>query len=121
MGKYVRIGELDTWYDEEGTGEPLLLLHGGMATNETWAGQLPDFAFRFRVLAPERRGHGHTCDLDGPMSYDDMAAETIRFLEVVVGAPAHLVGWSDGGIVALLVAMARPDLVHKWCSGSTSR
>ena len=114
MGKFAQIGEVKTWYDQEGSGEPLVLLHGGMCTNEfSWAPQIPEFAARFRVLAPERRGHGHTPDLPGPLSYDVMAADTIGFLETVVGGPAHLVGWSDGGIVGLVVAMARPDLVHK--------
>jgi pimeloyl-ACP methyl ester carboxylesterase len=113
MGGYVEIGELKTWYDEQGAGEPLVLLHGGLSTNETWARQMSDFAARFRVIAPERRGHGHTPDLDGPLSYEVMAADTIGFLDAVVGGPAHLVGWSDGGIVGLLVAMARPDLVRK--------
>ena len=47
MGDYVKIGELNTWYDEQGAGEPLVLLHGGLSTNETWAGQIPDFAARF--------------------------------------------------------------------------
>ena len=113
MGSYVEIGELKTWYDEQGSGEPLVLLHGGISTNETWGAQMPDFGARFRVIAPERRGHGHTPDLEGPLSYDVMANDTIGFLEAVVGDPAHLLGWSDGGIVGLLVAMARPDLVRK--------
>ena len=113
MGEYVQIGGLRTWYEQEGSGEPLVLLHGGMATNESWASQMPEFAARFRVIAPERRAHGHTPDLLGPLSYDVMAADTIGFLETVVGGSAHLVGWSDGGIVGLLVAMTRPDLVHK--------
>jgi pimeloyl-ACP methyl ester carboxylesterase len=112
MGGYVKVGDLNTWYDEHGGGEPLVLLHGGLSTNETWARQMPDFSAHFRVIAPERRGHGHTPDLEGPLSYDDMAADTIGFLDVVVGRSAHLVGWSDGGIVGLLVAMARPDLVR---------
>ena len=113
MGSYVEIDELKTWYDELGAGEPLLLLHGGISTNETWGAQMPDFGAHFRVIAPERRGHGHTPDLEGPLSYDVMASDTIGFLEAVVGDPAHLVGWSDGGVVGLLVAMARPDLVRK--------
>ena len=113
MGGYVDIGELKIWYDEQGAGEPLVLLHGGISTNETWAGQMQDFSAHFRVIAPERRGHGHTPDVEGPLSYDVMAADTISFLDGVVGGPAHLVGWSDGGIVGLLVAMARPDLVRK--------
>jgi pimeloyl-ACP methyl ester carboxylesterase len=110
---YVDTDRLKTWYEERGAGDPLVLLHGGLSTNESWAAQLPDLSARFRVIAPERRGHGRTPDVEGPLSYDDMAADTIEFLDKVVGGPAHLVGWSDGGIVALLVAMARPDLVHR--------
>jgi pimeloyl-ACP methyl ester carboxylesterase len=112
MGTYVEIDGLNTWYDEQGSGEPLVLLHGGLCTNETWGAQIPVFAERFRVLAPERRGHGHTADVEGPWTYAAMATDTVGFLdEVVLDAPAHLVGWSDGGIVGLLVAIARPDLV----------
>lgn len=110
---YVENGGLRTWYDEQGVGEPLVLLHGGMSTNATWASQLPDFAAHFRVIAPERRAHGHTPDVEGPLSYDAMAADTIAFLTTFVGEPVHLVGWSDGGIVGLLVAMTRPDLIRK--------
>jgi pimeloyl-ACP methyl ester carboxylesterase len=113
MGEYVDIGGVNTWYDEQGSGEPLVLLHGGLCTNETWAAQAPVFAERFRVVAPERRGHGHTADVDGPLTYASMATDTVGFLDKVVGGPAHVVGWSDGGIVGLLVAIARPDLVRK--------
>jgi pimeloyl-ACP methyl ester carboxylesterase len=113
MGEYVDIGGVNTWYDEDGSGEPLVLLHGGLCTNETWGAQIPVFAQHFRVIAPERRAHGHTADVEGPISYAGMANDTIGFLDKVVGGPAHLVGWSDGGIVGLLVAIARPDLVHK--------
>lgn len=113
MGDYVVIGQLRTWYDEQGEGDPLVLLHGGLSTNESWAAQMPAFAEHFRVVAPERRAHGHTPDVEGPLSYDDMATDTIGFLESRVDGPAHLVGWSDGGIVGLLIAIARPDLVHK--------
>lgn len=57
--------------------------------------------------------HGHTPDVEGPLTYSDMASDTIDFLDTVVTKPAYLVGWSDGGIIALLVAIARPDLVRK--------
>jgi pimeloyl-ACP methyl ester carboxylesterase len=113
MGQYIDIGGVNTWYDEQGSGEPLVLLHGGLCTNETWSEQAPVFAAHYRVLMPERRGHGHTADVDGPLSYTDMANDTIGFLDEVVGGPSHLVGWSDGGIVGLMVAIARPDLVRK--------
>jgi pimeloyl-ACP methyl ester carboxylesterase len=113
MGAYIQIGELKTWYDEHGKGEPLVLLHGGLCPNETWAPQIPDFSERFHVLAPERQGHGRTPDLDRPLSYDAMAADTIGFLEAVVAEPAHVVGWSDGGIIGLILAISRPDLLRK--------
>jgi pimeloyl-ACP methyl ester carboxylesterase len=113
VGQYADVAGLKTWYDTAGDGDPLVLLHGGLCTNETWAAQMPVFAEHFRVIAPERRAHGHTPDVDGPLNYSDMAADTIGFLEAVVQQRAHLVGWSDGGIVGLLVAIARPDLVQK--------
>ncbi len=113
MGTYVDIAGVDTWYDEDGEGDPVVLLHGGLCTNETWGAQTPAFAQRFRVFAPERRGHGHTADVEGPLTYADMTSDTIGFLDTVVGGPAHLVGWSDGGIIGLLVASGRPDLVRK--------
>jgi len=113
MGEYVDIAGLKTWYDTAGEGDPLVLLHGGLVTNETWAAQMPVFAESFRVLAPERRGHGHTPDVEGPLNYRDMADDTIGFLETVVKEPAHVVGWSDGGIIGLMVAAQRPDLVRK--------
>ncbi|MEV6684365.1 alpha/beta hydrolase [Streptomyces sp. NPDC051130] len=113
MGAYVSLPGVQTWYEVEGDGEPLLLLHGGLCTNETWGGQRADLAAQYRVYLPERRAHGHTPDVEGPLSYRDMADDTISFLETTVGGSAHLVGWSDGAIVALLVAIARPDLVRK--------
>jgi pimeloyl-ACP methyl ester carboxylesterase len=87
--------------------------HGGLCTNETWAAQIPAFAESFRVIAPERRGHGHTADVPGPLTYAAMSTDTIGFVDKIVAGPAHLVGWSDGGIVGLMVAIARPDLVRK--------
>ncbi|MCX5528528.1 alpha/beta hydrolase [Streptomyces bobili] len=112
-GTYVQLPGVRSWYESEGAGDPLLLLHGGLCTNDTWGAQRAAFAERFRLFLPERRGHGHTPDVDGPLSYRAMADDTIAFIESVVGGPAHLVGWSDGGIVALLVAVARPDLTRK--------
>ena len=113
MGEYVELPGVKTWYDAEGKGEPLVLLHGGLCTNETWGAQRLEFASRFRVFLPERRAHGHTPDVEGPLSYGDMAKDTVDFLTSVVREPAHMVGWSDGGIVGLLVAIARPKLVRK--------
>jgi pimeloyl-ACP methyl ester carboxylesterase len=113
MGDYIDVGDVSMWYAEEGSGEPLVLLHGGLCTNETWGAQTPAFAEYFHVMAPERRGHGHTADVAGPLTYTTMATDMTNFLDRVVGAPAHLVGFSDGGILGLMIAITRPDLVSK--------
>src|SRR4029450_3579230 len=113
MADYVQTGAVRTWYDEHGDGEPLVLLHGGLVDARFFAPNLGPLAERFHVYTPERRGHGHTPDVEGPITYQVMADDTIAFLDQVVGAPADLVGHSDGAFVALLVAMQRPDLVHR--------
>ncbi|MEV0026599.1 alpha/beta hydrolase [Streptomyces atroolivaceus] len=113
MGDYANLPGVTTWYETEGAGDSLVLLHGGFCTNDTWGALRADLAAEYHVFLPERRAHGHTPDVPGPLSYQDMADDTVAFLETVVGGPAHLVGWSDGGVVALLVAIARPDLVRK--------
>ncbi|NEB83424.1 alpha/beta hydrolase [Streptomyces anulatus] len=113
MGEYADLPGVRIWYETEGTGDPLVLLHGGFCTNDTWGALRADLAAAHRVYLPERRAHGHTADVAGPLTYQDMADDTVAFLEEVVGGPAHLVGWSDGGVVALIVAGDRPDLVRK--------
>jgi pimeloyl-ACP methyl ester carboxylesterase len=113
MGEYVELGNVKTWYEVDGQGDPLVLLHGGMSDSTAWGMQVPALVESYQVFSPDRRGHGKTPDVAGPLTYEDMAADTVAFLESVVGGPAHLVGWSDGGIVALLVALCRPDLVRR--------
>jgi pimeloyl-ACP methyl ester carboxylesterase len=111
-GSYVDANGVRTYYEEHGEGEPLLLMHGGFCTIETFFGQTPELAKRYRVILPERRGHGRTADVEGPITYDLMAEDTIAFMEALGVDSAHLVGYSDGANVALLVAMSRPDLVR---------
>jgi pimeloyl-ACP methyl ester carboxylesterase len=112
MADYVQLGDVRTWYDERGEGEPLLLAHGGSTDARFFDKNIDALAERFHVYTPERRGHGHTPDVEGPITYALMAEDTIAFLERVVGGRAHLVGHSDGAVVAMLVAMRRPDLAH---------
>jgi pimeloyl-ACP methyl ester carboxylesterase len=108
---YVEVAGLPTWHEVGGEGPAVVLLHGGFSGAAAWSAQAPALTHAgFRVHVPERRGHAHTPDVDGPLTYDVMAEDTIAYLEVVVGGPAHLVGWSDGAVVALLVAQRRPDL-----------
>ena len=90
-----------------------MLLHPGGADSRAWAANLPPLAERFRVYAPDRRGHARTPDVAGPITFDAMARDTIAFVEAVPAAPVDLVGCSDGATVALLVAWLRPDLVKR--------
>jgi pimeloyl-ACP methyl ester carboxylesterase len=110
---YIDAGGLRTYYEVEGSGEPLLLLHGGFCPIETLGGLIALLAERYRVYFPERRAHGRTPDVDGPITYDLMARDTVAFMEAVNLSSADLVGWSDGAVVGLLIALRRPDLVRR--------
>jgi pimeloyl-ACP methyl ester carboxylesterase len=110
---YVDAGGLRTYYEAHGSGAPLVLLHGGLCTVETFSGLTQILAEQYRVFLPERRGHGRTPDVAGPITYEAMAQDTIAFLQAVDLPSADFVGWSDGAVIALLVALSRPDLVHR--------
>ena len=115
MGRYVDVAGHSTWIEETGSGaETIVLLHGGLGNGDELLDHLgPSLSERYRVVAPDRRGHGRTADTDAAFHYEEMVDETIAVLDDVVGGPAHLVGWSDGGIVALLLARRRPELVRR--------
>jgi len=111
---YVEVHGLRTWHEVTGAGQPVVLLHGAFAGAASWSGQAPVLADAgYKVHVPERRGHAHTPDVPGPLTYQVMADDTVAYLDGVVGGPAHLVGWSDGAVVALLVAQRRPELVDR--------
>jgi pimeloyl-ACP methyl ester carboxylesterase len=112
---YLEIRGQRVWHTVHGnSGEPVVLLHGGFAGADSWIAQTPALvAAGWQVFAPERRGHARTPDVEGPITYGLMADDTIAYLDDAVGEAAHLVGWSDGAVVALLVAMRRPDLVRR--------
>ncbi len=103
------------WYSERGEGEPAVLLHpGGAGVDARALGPTDEALSRvLRTYCPEQRAHGRTPDVDGPLSYELMAGDTILFIERVIGEPVHLVGCSDGAVVALTVARLRPDLVRR--------
>ena len=115
MADYVLLDGVRTWYEVHGDGDPLVLLHPGGAGVDARAfgPNLGPLAAQFRVYTPERRAHGHTRDMAGPITFDAMAQDTIAFMETVVGPRARVVGSSDGAIVGLLVALRRPDLVDR--------
>jgi pimeloyl-ACP methyl ester carboxylesterase len=77
MATYVQLGAVKTWYDEHGQGGPLVLLHGGLVDARFFEPNLAPLAERFHVYTPERRGHGHTPDVPGPITYQLMTDDTI--------------------------------------------
>jgi pimeloyl-ACP methyl ester carboxylesterase len=111
---YVDILGHPTWVTVGTEKDPtVLLLHGGLSNSDVLLDAMgAQLGESYRVAAFDRRGHGRTADTDAPFHYAAMADETIAFLEQL-GGPAHLIGWSDGGNVGLLVAMRRPDLVGR--------
>ena len=113
MAGYTDLDGVSTWYDQRGDGDPVVLLHGGLTDSRDFAGNLDVLAERFDLYLPERRGHGHTPDVDGPLTIEVMAADTLAFLRQVVGGPASLVGYSAGAMVALHVAVNHPQLVAR--------
>jgi len=89
LASYIDLDGVRTWYDDHGAGDPLVLLHpgGGGVDSRAFAPNLDALAARFRTFTPERRGQGRTPDVDGPITFEAMAQDTIRFLEQVVGGP----------------------------------
>jgi pimeloyl-ACP methyl ester carboxylesterase len=113
MADYVELDGIRVWYDDRGHGDPVVLLHGGLTDSRDFAPNLLALADRFRLLLPERRGHGHTADVPGPITLELMARDTIAFVDKIVGGSVRLVGYSAGAMVALWVAVRRPDLVDR--------
>ena len=103
-----------TWYTVQGSDEEtVLLLHGGMSCSalllDSIGGPLSSST---RVAAFDRRGHGRTADTAAAFHYESMVDETIEVIEHL-GGPVHIVGWSDGGIVGVLLGLRRPDLIGR--------
>jgi pimeloyl-ACP methyl ester carboxylesterase len=113
MPEYLKVDGHDLYcYEWENDGEAVVLLHGGLSKTSSWDYLLvPALEDDFHVFAYDRTAHGFTGDRAGSLHFEFQAKEAIGYLETVVKEPAHLVGSSDGAIIALMVAIARPDLV----------
>jgi pimeloyl-ACP methyl ester carboxylesterase len=111
---YASVNGLRMYYEEHGEGPPLVLLHGGGSTVQTSFGAiLPKLARAHHVIAPELQGHGHTADVDRPLSFEQMADDTAMLLEQLGVRDADVLGFSNGGMVALQLAMRHPSLVRR--------
>jgi pimeloyl-ACP methyl ester carboxylesterase len=114
---YAAVNGLKMYYEIHGAGKPLVVLHGAFG----WATVYPTLARNRQVIAVELQGHGHTADIDRPLTVEQMADDSAALLKQLKIERADFFGYSMGGNVALGVAIRHPDLVDKLAiNGSNS-
>src|SRR5579872_6829130 len=124
---YAPVNGLEMYYEihgSDGSGPPLVLLHGNLSTIGTSFGKvLPALAATRQIIAVEQQGHGHTADIDRPFSIGQWAQDTTALLRHLKIEQADFLGYSSGGAVALAIALRTPALVRKlvWAGGTSYR
>lgn len=101
------------YYEVYGAGEPLLIVHGNGGSIGDVGAQIAHFRKRYKVIAMDSRDHGRSADSPGPITYDKMTSDLAALLDHLKTGPVYVLGWSDGGIEALLLGMRHPDKVKK--------
>ena len=110
---YAPVNGIQLYYAIYGDGPPLIMLHGGLANSEYFAKQIPVFAEDYTVVVMDSRGHGRSSRDAQPYSYSLMASDVVALMDYLKITKASIVGWSDGGIIGLEMAMSYPDRVDK--------
>jgi len=110
---YVSVMKGRVYYETYGSGRPVLILHGGLARLESMKHQIRALAETHLVIAADSRGHGRSSDAAEGLTYSRMADDMIELLEALHIKTADVVGWSDGGIIGLELAMRFPDRVRR--------
>jgi 3-oxoadipate enol-lactonase len=106
------VGSLDVYYEEHGSGDPLLLIMGLAADSTAWMFQVPDFAQHYRTIVFDNRGVGRTSKPAGPYTIHEMADDAAGLLDVLDVRRAHVVGVSMGGMIAQELALRHPARVR---------
>jgi pimeloyl-ACP methyl ester carboxylesterase len=107
------VNGIKIWYAEFGRGTPVILLHGGLANSNYWGKLVPALSPRYRVIVMDSRGHGRSSRDDKPYGYDLMASDVVALMDYLKIDKAALVGWSDGAIIGLDIAMHHPERLTK--------
>ena len=118
---YVSVNGLDMYYEIHGTGQPLVLIHGAFSAIGTSFGKLlPELATTRQVIAFELQAHGHTADIDRPLTLEGMADDVAAAIQQLELGQADVFGYSMGAFVALQLVIRHPELVRKLVVASVS-
>jgi pimeloyl-ACP methyl ester carboxylesterase len=118
---YAQVNGLNMYYEIHGTGRPLVLLHGNLSTIEVDFGRMiPTLAKTRQVIAVEQQAHGHSADIDRPLTIQNWADDTAALLRHLGVEDADVFGYSSGSAVALQMAIDYPELVRKLVLASAS-
>ncbi len=113
IGKYINTRGIKMYYEIYGKGEPLLLIHGNGASMNAFKYQIDFFAKKYKVIGVDSRAQGKTVDTSSVLNYEMMADDLNAFLDSLKIDSANVIGWSDGGINGLLLAIRHPKKVKK--------
>jgi pimeloyl-ACP methyl ester carboxylesterase len=109
-----RIRKIEMYYAVFGEGDPILLIHGGLGSGNVWEAQIAALSARYQVVVPDSPGHGRSTRTSGQfLHYRDMADDYVALLDQLGIQKVALVGWSDGAIIGLDIAMRYPDRLSK--------
>jgi pimeloyl-ACP methyl ester carboxylesterase len=117
QGTIVQANGLRIYYETRGTGTPVILIHGGLETCQMWAQDIPFLSMNYMAITPDSRGHGRSDNPTGQFSYPLMAADMAQFIQVLGLNRPFVAGYSDGGQVALEMAIAYPGLARGYLIG----
>lgn len=115
----IPIRDITMHYEEQGDGDPLMLIAGLEGTGAPWAPYVPLFAKRFRTIVADQRGTGRTSQPATGYTIPEHAHDMAELLRTLRATPAHLVGTSAGGAIAMTMAADHPDTVRSLCLVST--
>ncbi len=112
-GKYYNIRGFKMYCEVYGQGQPLLIIHGNGGSINNFVYQIPYFSKKYKVIIADSRAQGNSADSGDSLTYEMMADDYAALLDAVKVDSAYVIGWSDGGINALLLAIRHPEKVKK--------
>jgi pimeloyl-ACP methyl ester carboxylesterase len=112
-GKYYKVRGIKIYAEEYGNGAPLLMIHGNGGSGKAFKKNIPYFEKHYRVIIADSRAQGKSVDPGDSLSFEMIADDEAALLDAMHIDSAYVIGWSDGGIVALVLAMRHPDKVIK--------